>query len=235
AYADYQVQALDLPGQIRPRLFMSNGSHSSQIDESQPPKTHRYIQVIRQTLLDELKFRDKEILVLGAGGFTLSHQEPHNRYTYVDIDPAIRSIAEEHFLRGPVQGEFIAEDARHFVSVTERRFDAVVVDVYSNRAAIPSHLVTQEFWQASRRVLRPDGLLMANLILDSRLVSPYSRHVLDTIESVYGRCAVEVLQKSFRDANVIVTCHAAGQPASRSLYTDERNSADLEKFGIRAH
>jgi hypothetical protein len=40
--------------------------------------------------------------VLGAGGFTLSHREPLNRYTYVDIDPAIRAIAEREFLREPI-------------------------------------------------------------------------------------------------------------------------------------
>ena len=45
-------------------------------------------------LLEELRYRDRDILVLGAGGFTLSHNEPSNRYTYVDIDPAIREIAE---------------------------------------------------------------------------------------------------------------------------------------------
>lgn len=232
AYADYQIKALDLPDQKNPRLFMSNRSRSSQIDDSTPPNTHRYIRHLRQLLLEDLRFRDKAILVLGAGGFTLSHQEPLNRYTYVDIDPAIRGIAEQHFLHGPVQGEFIAEDARRFVSRTDRRFDAVVVDVYSDRAAIPSHLVTREFWQASRQVLRPDGVLMANLILDSRLSSPYSRHVLDTLESVYGRCGVEVLQKDQPIANVIAVCQASGQPELPGLYTDERNQVDLEKFGV---
>jgi spermidine synthase len=48
-------------------------------------------------LLDELAFAGREVLVLGAGGFTLSHQEPLNRYTYVDIDPEIRAIAEARF------------------------------------------------------------------------------------------------------------------------------------------
>lgn len=232
AYADYQIRPLDIPRQIHPRLFMSNGSRSSQVDDSTPPNTHRYIRAMRQALLDEWRLRDKDILVLGAGGFTLSHQEPLNRYTYVDIDPAIRPIAEQHFLQGPIRGDFVAEDARHFVSTTVRRFDAVVVDVYSDRAAIPSHLVTREFWQASRRVMRPAGVLMANLILDSQLASPYARHVLDTIESVYGRCGVDVLQKAMARANVIVTCHATGQPLARAIYTDEHNPADLEKFGL---
>ena len=73
-------------------------------------------------------FNARDILVLGAGGFTLSHDEPRNRYTYVDIDPAIRGLAEQHFLKDRARGEFIAEDARRFVTDTTRRFDAVVVD-----------------------------------------------------------------------------------------------------------
>jgi predicted membrane-bound spermidine synthase len=232
AYADYRVKALDLPGQIQPRLFMTNRSHSSQVDDSQPPHLHLYIQHMKRTLLDDLGYRDKDILVLGAGGFTLSHGEPLNRYTYVDIDPAIREIAEKHFLKAPINGEFIAQDARLFVATTERRFDAVVVDAYSDRASIPSHLVTQEFWRASRRTLQPGGVLMANLILDTKLASPYARHMLDTLESVYGRCGIEVLHKGQAHANVIAFCRADGQPTPPAVYTDEHNRSDLELLGV---
>jgi spermidine synthase len=67
---------------------------------------------------------------------------------------------------------------------TEERFAAMLVDVYGAHSSIPGHLVTREFWQATRRVLEPDGLLIANLILDSALATPYSRNLLATIESV---------------------------------------------------
>jgi hypothetical protein len=90
AYAEYIVGGVTLTGQQNPRAFWVNKSTASLIDESEPPNYTRYIKHLRQILLDDLGFRDKEILVLGAGGFTLSHREPLNRYTYVDIDPAIR-------------------------------------------------------------------------------------------------------------------------------------------------
>lgn len=76
--------------------------------------------------------------MLGAGGFTLSHHEPLNRYTYVNIDPAIRAIAERDFLRETARGEFVAADARRFVVETARRFDAVVVNVYSAAPRFPA-------------------------------------------------------------------------------------------------
>jgi len=228
AYAEYIVGPADLPGQSDPRAFWVNKSTASLIDDSEPPNYTRYIKRLRQILLDELAFREREILVLGAGGFTLSHRELMNRYTYVDIDPAIREIAERHFLREPARGEFIADDARRFVATTERRFDAVVVDVYSSHTSIPSHLVTQEFWEGARRVLKPDGVLLANLILDGRLETPYARNMLATIDSVFGRCAVDVLHKAKTLANVEVTCFASSKPGPTRIYVDEKNRADLD-------
>jgi spermidine synthase len=229
AYAEYLIGDVELAGQNNPRAFWVNKSTASLIDDSQPPNYTRYIKHLRQILLDDLSFKDKDILVLGAGGFTLSHQEPLNRYTYVDIDPAIKEIAEKHFLRQPARGEFIADDARRYIATTERRFDAVVVDVYSSHTSIPSHLVTREFWAGTRRALTPEGVLIANLILDGKLETPYARNLLATIDSVFGRCAVDVLHKAKNLANVEVTCFASSQPAPTGIYVDEKNRADLDR------
>lgn len=229
AYAEYLIGKLDLPGQNNPRAFWVNKSTASLIDDSEPPNYTRYIKHLRQILLDDLAFKDRDILVLGAGGFTLSHREPLNRYTYVDIDPAIKEIAEKHFLHEAVHGEFIADDARRFIATTERRFDAVVVDVYSSHTAIPSHLVTREFWAGTRRALKPDGVLLANLILDGKLETPFARNLLATIDSVFGRCAVDVLHKAKTLANVEVSCFASSHPATGGIYIDDKNRADFDR------
>ena len=105
AYAEYIVGPAGLPGQPETRAFWVNKSTASLIDDAEPPNYTRYIGHLRHILLDELAFRGRDILALGAGGFTLSHREPTNHYTYVDIDPAIREIAERHFLREPARGE----------------------------------------------------------------------------------------------------------------------------------
>ncbi|MBL8490891.1 MAG: fused MFS/spermidine synthase [Rhodocyclaceae bacterium] len=232
AYADYSVEAVALDGRLDPRVFRINGSTASLIDGSRPPRYARYVERLRTILLDELGFRDRDILVLGAGGFTLSDGEPANRYTFVDIDPAIRALAESRFLGRPVRGEFIVADARRYAAEESRRFDAVAVDVFSDRASIPGHLVTREFWQSVRGRLKPGGVLLANLILDQHLASPYARNTLATMESVFGRCAVDVLQRDRPAANVIVTCFedagGDGAPAPR-IYVDERNFSDWDR------
>lgn len=228
AYADYAIKPLARAGLIDPRAFLINNSLASLMDDSQPPQYARYVQHLRHIILEELGLFKREILVLGAGGFTLSHQEPSNNYTYVDIDEKIRKIAEDGFLKGPIEGDFIVDDARRFVRSTERRFDAVVVDVFSSHTSIPGHLVTREFWQDTRRTLVPGGVLLINLILDGRLETPYARNLLATIESVYGRCAVEVLHKAKPLSNVIVSCYDSSQARPSAPYTDERNGADVD-------
>ncbi|MBI5897704.1 MAG: fused MFS/spermidine synthase [Rhodocyclales bacterium] len=228
AYADYEVQPVTREGMIDPRAFVVNNQSASLIDNSRPPQYARYVQHIRRILLDDLALADHDILVLGAGGFSLSHREPLNRYSFVDIDPAIRGIAEREFLREAAAGEFIATDARRFVATTAKRYDALVVDVYSSRTSIPGHLVTREFWLDTRRALKPGGVMLANLILDGQLASPYARNLLATIESAYGRCAVEVLYKSAALSNAIVTCFARGVSEPARIYVDERNRADID-------
>jgi spermidine synthase len=222
------VTPVSLPGHVSPRAFFVNNSLASLMDDSEPTRYARYVQHLRHILLDELAFTDKDILVLGAGGFTLSHREPANRYTFVDIDPKIRDIAEQRFLKAPIRGEFIVDDARRYVKSTDKHYAAVVVDVFSSHTSIPGHLVTREFWQDARRALAPEGVLLANLILDGRLETPYARNLLATIEGVFGRCAVEVLHKGKPISNVIVSCHAGSQPGRVTPYTDEKNGADMD-------
>lgn len=230
AYATYGIDAVQVPGMIDPLVLRANNSSASLIDRRDPPQYARYIDRLRQLLRDELGYRDKHVLVLGAGGFTLSHGETANRYTYVDIDPAIKPLAEERFLRGKVRGDFVAADARRFLVESARRgavFDAAVVDVYAALNDIPAHLATQEFWRDTRKVLAQDGLLAANLILDTRLLSDYARNMLATIESVYGRCAVEVLFRDRDVGNVLVLCFNGAAPPGK-IYTDELNGADVD-------
>lgn len=231
AYATYSVDPVQVPGMQEARVFRVNNSTASLMDSSEPPRYARYIERLRHLLLNDLGYRDKRILVLGAGGFSLSHREPLNDYTYVDIDPAIRELAEQRFLREPIRGRFVAEDARHFVlraAEAGDRYDAVVVDVYSALTSIPAHLVTREFWQGTRAALTPEGVMVANLILDSRLATPYARNLLATIESVYGPCAVDILFRDRPQSNVQVQCFAGPAPAPARPYTDELNPADLD-------
>nr|MBL8455001.1 fused MFS/spermidine synthase [Zoogloeaceae bacterium] len=229
AYATYRVAAapVALPGMLDPRVFWVNNSVASLIDGSEPPRYSRYIERLRARL-EEMGVRNKRILVLGAGGFTLSHRTTTNDYLYVDIDPAVRELAERDFLGEPIRGDFVAADARQFVAGSSARFDVVVVDAYSALTSIPAHLVTREFWRDTRKLLEPDGVMFANLIVDNRLATPYARNLLASIEAEYGRCGVEILFHDRPQSNVLVQCFAGPPPQAGVPYTDEINRADVD-------
>ena len=239
AYADYRTVeqpslALADGPQAKSRTLIVNNQLASQLGSTAaqgvPPKRAAYIERLQQILLRDLQLADRRILVLGAGGFTLSIGDPSNHYTYVDVDPAILGIAERDFLGGPIHGDFVAQDARDFVRRTPQRFDAIVVDAYSAHAALPAHLVTLEFWQSLARPLAADGTVLANLIFDSRLQSAFARNLLATIEAALGRCTVEVLHRTRRISNVLVVCQpGAAAPPPVRLYTDDLNRVELDR------
>ena len=228
AYATYRVAPVEIPGYLAPEALWINNSLASLLDRSEPPRHTRYIERLRRLLREDLPARAHDVLVLGAGGFTLSQGDTRHRYTYVDIDPAIREIAERDYLREPAVGEFVAADARRYVATSTRKFDVVVVDVYSAGTSIPAHLVTREFWRETRAVLREDGVMAANLILDAKLASPYARNLLATIQAEYGACAIEILMPRQRLSNVLVWCQVGGEVETPALYSDERNRADID-------
>lgn len=233
AYATYRIAPVTLAGFDAPRVLWINNSVASIIDTGEPPRYARYIERLRALLREDLALRDRQVLVLGAGGFTLSHREPLNHYTYVDIDPAVKDIAERDFLGEPIRGEFVVADARAYVRDTALRYDVIVVDVYSALTSIPAHLVTREFWRTTRRALTADGVMVANLLLDPRLATPYARKLLATIQAEYGACAVEVLFRDRPLGNVLVTCSAGAAPPPAEPYTDERNRADMDVLRSR--
>jgi hypothetical protein len=72
--------------------------------------------------------------------------------------------------------------------------------------------------------------MIANLILDGDLATPYARNLLATIESVYGRCGVDVLHRGRPISNVEVICSVGNGPVSAQIgiYTDEHNRADTD-------
>ena len=71
-------------------------------------------------------------------------------------------------------------------------------------------------------MLKPDGVLLANLILDGKLETPYARNLQATIDSVFGRCAVDVPHKGKMLANVESPASQAASPM-RPGFTSMKN------------
>jgi predicted membrane-bound spermidine synthase len=121
------------------------------------------------------------ILVIGAGGFTLGLKDTKNNYTFLDIDPDLKHTAETYFLGHTLapNKHFVAESARPWLRAQTGSYDVIVADAFTNVFTTPTDLITQEFFTELKGHLNPGGIFMMNAIISPKFATPYSR-VLDT-------------------------------------------------------
>jgi spermidine synthase len=225
-YGNYHVTKYD-----DGKVLLINDSSSSFINGK--GEGFEYIERIKKILFHDLGFRHKKILVLGAGGFTLSAGGQYdNEFTYVDIDDRIKSIVEKHFLNN-IKGEFHAEDARTYVKHTMQLYDAIISDVYSNKMTIPAHLLTREHFQAIKNRLTPNGVAIFNVIARPTLEDAYSKRMDNTLRSVFHSCMVMPITYSSSIANLLYICNKLPRETDQQVYTDNKNSSTMDFFRFR--
>lgn len=131
-------------------------------------------------------------LVLGGGGFAvptyLAVTRPDSEIDTVEIDPAVVSTARDFFgYRESARWRTHVMDARVFLSRQQgpdaRQWDFILGDLV-NDYSVPSHLTTRETLQAVKRVLKPGGVFMMNLI-DSHDHGQFLPSMLITFKSVF--------------------------------------------------
>lgn len=137
-------------------------------------------------------------LFIGGGGYTfprfIEAAYPRAEIDVVEIDPEVTKVVER-FL-GLSEGSRIRsnnEDGRWFVmnAREEGVYDLIFLDAF-NDLSIPFHLTTKEFALELRRILKPDGLLMTNVIdhfRKGRFLPSYIR----TLEEAFGKGRVHLI------------------------------------------
>lgn len=187
AYGSYSVQTLPAkaPGQ-ETSVFVSNGIWQSILgaDLSAAP----YVEEMRRRLAALSRARPLSVLALGSGGFTLGALDERNAYTYVDIDEAVKPLAEARFLKSPVRGKFLAQDARRFLLESKDLHDVIVLDAFSATFVIPPHLSSQEFFALAASRLAPGGVFMLNTVQRRGFGDGYARRIHATLASVFPYC-----------------------------------------------
>lgn len=179
----------------------------------------------------------KDILVIGAGGFTIGLKDETNRYTFVDIDGSLKEHAENHFLPAPL-GEnkiFIAAPARGFLTANNRQYDLIVLDAYQGDTTIPEHLVTQEFFANVRQALKPEGIMVANFISSPVFQSAFSRNLDATLRSIFPFITRQIIgsfhgwdQRETNIANILYF-YKESPDHKGQFYTDNKNRIFFDK------
>lgn len=115
-------------------------------------------------LLRQAKARD--VLMIGCGGGTLATMLTRAgvKVTMVEIDPASIDVARRYFNLPDSVVCHIGDGAR-FLSRDTARYDAIVLDAYT-QSGIPRQFRRKDFFAAARaRLRRGRGMLLVNVIV----------------------------------------------------------------------
>lgn len=165
-----------------------------------------YLRAFNEVIQATGKRRDDfHLLFIGGGGYTLprlvERDFPRAKIDVAEIDPAVTRVARHWFgLRRNTRVRSINQDARWFAmhgGAEEGTYDAIFIDAF-NDLSVPYHLTTREMTARLRKLLRPDGVIAANLIDhygEGRFLASYVR----TLQSVFGAANVAVVVETRED------------------------------------
>ncbi len=164
------------------------------------------------------KRKSLKALFLGGGGYTFP-RFIEAKYTkaeidVVEIDPEITRVVRKYL--GVSENSKIRsfnEDGRWFVMNCKGKgtYDFIFGDAF-NDLSIPYHLTTKEFAMQLKSLLKPDGLLLANVI-DSFKKGAFMPSYIRTLEEVFGKGNVYLMTlTSDYDRIGISTCVVVASP-----------------------
>jgi spermidine synthase len=170
-------------------LFMDGAAQSSAEDEA------LYHEMLVQPPM-LLHPNPRDVLVIGGGeGASLREVLAHNSVrtaTMVDIDREAVELCRQ-FLPTWNRGAFedhrtrlIYTDGRAFVEATDDRYDVIIIDLVDMLENGPAlRLYTRQFYEALRKRLRPEGVIMIQGLEFS--FSDYKQHcaVARTVRTVF--------------------------------------------------
>ena len=234
AYNNYEIINEKINPEESLKIFQMNRSYSSGIYSN--GKNWQYIETTKAILFGKghQELKNAEILVLGAGGFTLSANNniPDNNFTYVDIDPDIKKVAEKHFLGKKIKGKFIAEDARLFVKKSKIKYDAILVDLYSNKSTIPWHVLTSEFVSDVKKATAEGGIVIFNIIAGGFFDDQYGKNIYNTINYNFPYCHSFPFSYKNGKTNILYACKNVKE-TKKSIYIDDVSRSPIEEISSK--
>jgi spermidine synthase/MFS family permease len=196
----------DLPPEVRAALAQRRALNldrllHSVVDIENPRYlyyTHEHIQM-EFLWLARASAPEPRTLVIGGGGYTFPRcaQEtmPQSRVDVVEIDPKVTQVARQHLgLKDYPNLRAFHMDGRQYVAERAEpgSYDLVIQDAV-NDLSVPAHLMTKEYNDAVKTVLKPGGVYLLTII--------------DSVsEGKLWKAAMATLEKSFPHV-VLMTAH----------------------------
>ncbi len=170
----------------------------------------------------------RRFLVVGLGGGTLPmflrKYYPNATIDAVDIDPEVVDVAKRFFgFREDGLMNAHVGDGRQFIEKSRLPYDVIFLDAFGANS-IPAHLTTQEFLQAVRRAVTPNGVVVGNVW--GRGANPLYDSMVRTYQEVFD----ELFILDVRGAeNKILLALPRKQPLNRDELTQMARKVSAAK------
>lgn len=226
------------------KTMIVNRSFSSHISKD-PNDRFPYVAYIEDNFiapLNKANGQPRDILILGAGGFTFGLYDAVNNYTFVDIDKSLQSLAEARFLPGKLaeNKHFVAASARAFVHSESKQYDLIVIDTYTNAISIPMETTTQEFFQDTKKRLKNNGILVANILSSPTFSDAFTVRYNNTFNSVFPSSSRQIIgtidpwqhmvSDKMSTASIIYSFYNTSYADDKAIYTDDKNTHSLDRL-----
>jgi spermidine synthase len=213
------------PGHPTGRLLKLDGITNSYVDLKDPTILPlAYTRWMANAMLTAAPRGPVDAVFVGGGGFTLprwllaTHRGSTARV--LEVDGKLVDLDREQLgLRTTPSLRAVVGDARMTMrDVPDGRADVVVGDAFSG-LTVPWHLLTEEWLEQVKRVLKPDGLYLLNLI--------------DFDELELAKAEIATLGEAFREVRVVAAPDGEGGPKAGNLVVIA-SDRDLSGFDFSA-
>ncbi|NQY12189.1 MAG: fused MFS/spermidine synthase [Flavobacteriales bacterium] len=149
-------------GRDERKLLLNNISQTNcKIDKTGAHSVWSYPHII--SIFSSVLPKESEALLLGFGTGSIVKEILQQGYKIdaIDLDTRLLEIAEEHFFYEPSSSNFIVDDARHYVQVTDKTYDLVILDVLKGEVQ-PNYMLSIECFSEIKKVMNENGLFVIN-------------------------------------------------------------------------
>ncbi len=134
--------------------------------------------------LSQLDQIENVLLVSGGLGETLAEVSKYHlaRVDYVEIDPYLTDAALQlGVIKKTPFLEIMNTDGRHYIKMTRRKYDAIIIDLPDPDTFQINRFFTDEFFSLSKKALKNNGVLSISVEYSPNYISDIRKKKLSTI------------------------------------------------------
>ncbi|MEM8645360.1 MAG: fused MFS/spermidine synthase [Pseudomonadota bacterium] len=166
----YCIRIIDFSSQVDAEaklMVLDHLGHGINVKEAPERLVTPYVALMDRVLTLRLGAPPKSSFFIGGGAYTLPRAwqaaSPGATITVAEVDPAVTELARRDMWFETERVQIVHADARVALGRLDQRFEVIVGDAFTD-IAVPSHLVTREFFTLVRRRLQPGGVYAMNVV-----------------------------------------------------------------------